>query len=48
LSRSFNPDNDYLLAILKQLKFQIAGAVEWSINCSNRYLIELKNEHKSN
>lgn len=48
LSHTFNPDNDYLLAILKQLKFQITGAVEWSITCTNRYLIELKHESKNN
>lgn len=48
LSVSFKPENEHILAILKQLKFQVAGAVEWSIRGSNRYLIELKNEHKTN
>lgn len=47
-SASFNPENDQLLAILKQVKFQVAGAVEWSISCTNRYLIQLKDEHKTN
>jgi hypothetical protein len=48
LSKNFNPENDHLLSILKQVKFQISGAVEWSISCSNRYLMELKNEFKTN
>ena len=48
LSNPFNPDNDTLLAIVKQVKFQVAGAVEWSIEGTNRYLIDLKEKQKTN
>jgi hypothetical protein len=48
LSNPFNPDNDTLLAVVKQVKFQVAGAVEWSIEGTNRYLIDLKEKQKPN
>ena len=37
-TQQYNPDKDLELAILKQLKYKVSGAVEWSIKDTKRYL----------
>ncbi|WP_057936223.1 terpene synthase family protein [Algoriphagus resistens] len=36
-TREYNPDNDLVLAIIKQVKFKISGALEWSVRDTERY-----------
>lgn len=37
-TQEYNPDNDLVLAVLKQVKYKVSGALEWSVKDTTRYL----------